>query len=141
MSIQPRFLLIACLILLSACSEKQPDAIPGTPSVKYITATAKDAKENRGFSGKIESSSQAELSFGVSGKITRILVNEGDDVFAGQLLAELDKKTYQLSLDSALSKLKAARASLTKAEREFKRQQELIKRKLVAKVVGRRTGR
>lgn len=132
MLIKQRLLSMVCLIVLSACSETKQEAIQSIPSVKYITASEQEAKQIRSLSGKIDSSSQAELSFGVSGKVTRILVNEGDAVFAGQLLAELDKKTYQLLLDSALSKLKAARASLTEAELEFNRKQVLVNRKLVA---------
>ncbi|WP_324779896.1 efflux RND transporter periplasmic adaptor subunit [Thiobacillus sedimenti] len=52
---------------------------------------------------------QAELAFNASGRITRILVQEGDRVKAGQLLAVLDTERLALALKQAEAQTAAQR--------------------------------
>lgn len=73
----------------------------------------------------LEAESDAEVVTRVSGVVRRILVEEGDVVRAGQVLAELDGE--QLRLDLA-----KARATLAKTERDYRRQVELHQKGLVA---------
>lgn len=60
---------------------------------------------------------QVNLSAQEPGWIARILVNEGDVVNAGQLLATLDEDTQQHSVELARAELAEARATLLKVER------------------------
>ncbi len=70
------------------------------------------AKSRRIFAGGSVEGKQRDipLHFEVPGRISRILVNEGDHVEEGDVLAELDSETRELKLSEALSKLKLARA-------------------------------
>jgi membrane fusion protein, multidrug efflux system len=73
----------------------------------------------------LEAEADAEVIAKVGGEVRRILVEEGDRVRAGQLLAQLDDR--QLRLEAAQT-----RAALAKAERDFNRQVELNKKGLVS---------
>ncbi|MFO1370870.1 MAG: biotin/lipoyl-binding protein [Candidatus Competibacteraceae bacterium] len=70
-----------------------------------------------GDSGRIELSGTVEarevdLAFQVSGRITRLLVDEGDAVKAEQLIAELDARDYELALRNTIAQAEAAQAAL-----------------------------
>jgi RND family efflux transporter MFP subunit len=60
------------------------------------------------LSGEISASSQHELSFLVPGKISDILVKEGDEIKEGQHLAKLNPIDYDQALSIAKSKLDEA---------------------------------
>jgi membrane fusion protein, multidrug efflux system len=73
----------------------------------------------------LEAEADAEIIAKVGGEVRRILVEEGDHVKAGQLLAVLDDR--QLRFQAAQT-----RAALAKAERDFNRQVELHQKGLVS---------
>lgn len=58
----------------------------------------------------------AELSFPASGKIAEILVDEGQTVEAGQVLARLDRRQLELSLEQARAVLAQEQANLARAQ-------------------------
>ncbi len=57
---------------------------------------------------------QSQLAFNASDRISRILVQEGDRVRKGQLLAELDPTRLQASADKAAADVAAARNTLAR---------------------------
>ncbi|MBU4262793.1 MAG: secretion protein HlyD [Proteobacteria bacterium] len=59
---------------------------------------------------------KADLGFRVGGRIAEVLVEEGDRVQPGQLLARLDKTPYQDELNLAQAQLEQAAARLKKME-------------------------
>ena len=73
----------------------------------------------------LEAEADAEVLAKVPGEVRRILVEEGDRVKAGQVLAHLDDR--QLRLQAAQT-----RAALAKADRDFNRQVELHDKGLVS---------
>jgi membrane fusion protein (multidrug efflux system) len=73
----------------------------------------------------IEAHEEAEVVAKVGGEVRQLLVEEGDDVQAGQVLARLDGD--RLRLEAA-----QAEANLRKLERDYKRMQELSAKGLVA---------
>ncbi len=56
----------------------------------------------------IVAESTVDLSFQTNGTVRRVLVEEGDIVSAGQVLAKLDDRTLQADLVSAQAKLTSA---------------------------------
>jgi HlyD family secretion protein len=63
---------------------------------------------------------QVELAFRVSGRISAVKVQEGDEVSAGQVLAELDAVPFRTDVDSAKADLAQAQAQLDKTRRGFR---------------------
>ncbi len=57
---------------------------------------------------------QSQLAFNGSDRIARVLVQEGDQVKRGQLLAELDTTRLQANADKAAADVDAARNTLTR---------------------------
>ena len=63
----------------------------------------------------------------VDGTIDRVAFTEGDDVKAGQLLAQIDPRPYQATLDQALAKRGSDEAMLTNARLTLNRSSQLVR--------------
>jgi len=116
-------------ILLSGCgSADAPQKTQTTPPIPVGVVAVGDAARGAGplVSGVVRARQEAALAFAVPGRITQLLVNEGDRVAAGQLLAQLDMTEVNAGVS-------AGRAELARAEAELGRQRELFAKGWVTK--------
>ncbi|MBI1874036.1 MAG: efflux RND transporter periplasmic adaptor subunit [Acidobacteria bacterium] len=98
-------------------------------------------------SGKIRPKRQVNITSEVSGRVTRLAVNEGDRVKTGQFLIQVDPRTLtsavergdaslqtqRAALQQARTQVEAARTNLALAEQSLKRQQELWNKQLTTR--------
>jgi RND family efflux transporter MFP subunit len=89
--------------------------------------------------GYVTARREATVSAQITGALTSVLIEEGEHVKAGQVLAQLDDSAQKASLAQAQAALAAARAllvqfqaQLEQARRDNQRNQDLIERKLVS---------
>ena len=75
------------------------------------------------------------LAFRVAGRVDTIKVEEGSYVKKGDLLASLDKDVFQAKLDYAKAQLKAETINFQNAEKDYKRNVGLLKKKSVSEKV------
>jgi RND family efflux transporter MFP subunit len=112
------------------------------PVVRTVTvraaATAGGASSVLDASGYVTARRQATVSAKITGKVTEVLIEEGQRVKEGAVLARLDDTEARAQLVLARAQLAAARsqegeirAMLAQAERDHTRQQELYSRQLV----------
>jgi HlyD family secretion protein len=71
--------------------------------------------------GKIEPITKVEIKSKASGIVKRLLVDAGDTVKAGQILAELDKEQIEARVRETRAALEAAEANLRAAEADMER--------------------
>jgi len=90
-------------------------------------------------SGYVTARRQATVSAKITGKVTEVLIEEGMRVEEGAVLARLDDTEARAQLALARAQLTAAqsqlaeiRAMLEQAERDYGRQEELLRRELVS---------
>lgn len=76
-------------------------------------------------SGTIEAT-EVDISSKVSGKILKINIDEGSNVEAGDVIAEIDKKEYE-------AQLFGVKSACTYAEDQYKRAKELFKKDFISK--------
>ena len=69
---------------------------------------------------------EVNLAFRIDGRMVERLVNVGDRVTAGQVVARLDRQNEENSLRAARAQLAATRAQLTEARNNYQRQRELL---------------
>jgi RND family efflux transporter MFP subunit len=112
--------------------------------VRTATAVAPSASTEAGAvlqaTGYVTARRQATVSAQITGTLTEVLIEEGDRVKKGQVLARLEDNALRASLDSARASAAAAHASvrqteaqLTQAQRDAERQEALVGRGLVSK--------
>ncbi len=121
-------LFFVTTIALTGCKEPEATASPVIHSVKFEEVGATSGSRIRQISGVLESSNRSELSFQVSGQVEEVLVNLGDRVTQGQVLASLSTKDYQLTLSSRQAKLRNARANLSEKQEDYNRKNSLLKK-------------
>jgi len=104
-----RFLYAAfalCGLLLSACNSKQKPEEDHTVLVKTMKVIADNHVVGKSYMGVIEEEDGANVSFSVPGTVTRVMVEEGQFVKKGQVLAELDGERLKNSHDISMASLK-----------------------------------
>lgn len=67
-------------------------------------------------SGSVEARDSIEIGFKVAGRVSRVLVQEGDRVRQGQTLATLDASDYEHGVEAAAAQVAAAAAGFEKAQ-------------------------
>jgi RND family efflux transporter MFP subunit len=75
----------------------------------------------REFVGVVRARYETDLGFRVGGKITQRIVNVGDRVHVGDVIAKLDPKDLTLQVESAEAELTAATSNLTQAAADLER--------------------
>ncbi|TMJ25845.1 MAG: efflux RND transporter periplasmic adaptor subunit [Alphaproteobacteria bacterium] len=76
---------------------------------------------NREFVGVVRARYETDLGFRVAGKIVSRLINNGDVVHAGDVIARLDPQDFVLQVESAEAELAAATSNLAQAKTEAER--------------------
>ncbi|MGQ9546695.1 MAG: efflux RND transporter periplasmic adaptor subunit [Dehalococcoidia bacterium] len=69
--------------------------------------------------GNVVMPNKAYLSFGATGTVKEVLVDKGNNVTKGQILARLDAESLQLSVNTAELQVKIAEAQLDAAEEQY----------------------
>ena len=109
---------------LLACGKAPPVAEP-VRAVKLIAVASAPLQAGPEYAAEVRARVESRLGFRVAGKITRRAVDVGQRVAAGQLLAQLDARDYQLALDAARAQLVAAATQRDLAAADLKRFQGL----------------
>ena len=113
-------LALAGSLVLAACSKNEAPLEP-VRSVKVMTVGADTLKSGYEFAGEVRPRVESRLGFRVAGKIVTRQAELGQRVKAGQVLAQLDPRDYQLAADAARAQLAAAGTNRDLAAADFKR--------------------
>jgi RND family efflux transporter MFP subunit len=119
----PAFFALALAPLLAACQE--PAASANTTATErpvqvQRVAFAPEAAA-RDFVGVVHARYETDLGFRVAGKMTERVINVGDEVRNGDLVARLDPQDLKLQVQSAEAELSAATSNLAQATSDFQR--------------------
>jgi RND family efflux transporter MFP subunit len=122
-------LLAALAPMLAGCDEPAVSANAAPPRpVQVQRVTFSPMNESREFAGVVHARYEPDLGFRVSGKIVARLVDAGDRVQAGDVVARLDPRDYRLQVESAEAEATAATSNLAQANADEQRYQSLRSR-------------
>ncbi len=122
--------IVGVMALLAGCGS--PTEQKPLRTVITQTVQVSSVMPSRHYDGNIHSRYETALGFRVAGKIKRRLVDLGDSVTKGQLLAELDDSDRQLAVAAAKAQRKAAYNQYMLAKRQFDRAESLFERHLIS---------
>ena len=110
------------------------DEVPDAPRpVLVVQPVAEAGRAEAAYAGEVRAREESALAFRVGGKLTRRLVDVGDRVRAGQLLAELDPGDLRLQAQATQAQLAAAQAELARAGADRARFAALAQQQLVSR--------
>lgn len=127
-SARARSALLAALagtLLLGGCDGKAEKRAEESRPVLVTTVTWEDEQAARTLVAAIRPRIESAHGFRVGGKVARRLVEVGQQVKAGDVLAELDDADLKLQAEQAEAELRAARGALAQAQAAEKRVIEL----------------
>ncbi len=110
---------ILIIMILAACGSNKEKAANGedaTSAVQVITVKKEPLSTVYNLSGTLRPNQEASISFQAAGEIQKTLVEEGDKVKAGQILAVVDDAAAQLQLKQAQKGVKQAEGQLNAAK-------------------------
>ena len=99
----------AAAMVIAGCGAKE-EAAKVESAIKVTTATVvnQSVVEKLNFSGTVEAGQTIPLSFEMTGTVQKVLVEAGDNVREGQLLATIDKTDARNMYEMTLAKQKQA---------------------------------
>jgi membrane fusion protein (multidrug efflux system) len=122
--------VLACAFILGACGQgekKQQEDKEETPPIPVEVSVPVRGDVYAIYSGTapIEAFAEADVIAKVPGEVKEILVEEGDDVEKGDILARLDGDRLRLELNES-------KARLRKLQRDFERNKDLRNKGLIS---------
>ena len=123
-SITAAVLAAPIAVVLSACSHDKPTAEVLRP-VRAVEVRYGNATDTNRYAGTIRARHEVDQAFRVGGKVMQRLVEVGQTVHAGEVLALLDDTDYRLAVETAQQQLVVAKAKAEQAESDRKRLQAL----------------
>jgi len=123
--------LVIVLILMSSCTgtgvemtggddganPEDPTPIPPMPAAEKPTYTVQKGSiiDSLEFTGRVSPAQEQSYYFKASGRVLRVMVERGDEVVSGTVLAELENDDLVRQLDQAKLDLQAAEMQLASA--------------------------
>lgn len=116
--------LLLLALLAVGCSRREPAPEP-VRAVRTMTVTADTAGGVHEYAAEVRARTESRLGFRVGGKMTSRLVDVGDVVRPGQVLARLDPQDLRLGDEAARAAVQAAQVNADLAAADFKRFSDL----------------
>ncbi len=106
-------LAVAALsLVLGGCRQEEKVVSPQVPVVEVIAVVQQDVPVYREWVGALDGSVNAVIRPQVTGYLTRQNYREGDLVRKGQILFEIDPRTFQAAVNQAQASLDQAKGTL-----------------------------
>jgi RND family efflux transporter MFP subunit len=109
------------LFFLQGCGKEEVAEKKIIRPVMAMQVTEEVHFRQRQFPGTAKATQEIDLSFRVSGPLITLPVDIGDEVSAGDVVARIDPRDYEVELRSAQGELNEAIAIMKRAEADYKR--------------------
>ena len=124
-------LVLSTMLGLASCGIDMPKEVK--TSFETMTVEKQDITVPIKFSAKMKGQTDVTIMPQVSGQLTKICVNEGQQVSKGTTLFIIDQRNAQLELEAAQANLEAALASENSAKLEFESNKNLFEKNIVSR--------
>jgi membrane fusion protein (multidrug efflux system) len=121
------------IALMSGCGEEQKQTASSPPEVEVAQVVQKDVNVTGEWVGTTDGSENAKIQAQVEGYIIRQAYTEGQLVKRGQLLFEIDPRTFRAAVQQAKADLAQRQAIWETAKLELARTKPLAERNAVSK--------
>lgn len=124
-------LLIAAVALLLASCGNKGNIKMGDNEYPVVTIGSQNAELQTTYPATIKGVQDVQIRPKVSGFITKVCVQEGQAVKAGQLLFVIDNTTYQAAVRQAQASVNSAKSQLNTAKLTYENSQKLFKSNVI----------
>ena len=117
---------LAVAALLAACQREVDKPAPEIRPVRTVTIEKRAAGSTVAITGNVQAQNEVNEAFRIDGRLIERLVDVGDSVKRGQLIARLDPQNEESGVQAARAQLSAAQARLVEARANFERMRDLV---------------
>ena len=107
------------IIILSIAVYFKAKSKPKGEEVTIEKVTKRSIAETVSASGKVFPETEIKISSDVSGEIVKLMVEEGDSVVMGQILAKIDPDTYISEVERGEAGLNSAKSQMSMSEAQI----------------------
>ena len=125
--------VVAALGLASCSQEKAAVVQEAVRPVKVVEIGEAETTRQLDYSGSVRARTEMNLGFRIAGKVTERLVDIGQHVNEGDVLARVDPSDYELSVKSAEANLDAAERQVETVDLARKRAEQLYAKNFAPK--------
>lgn len=130
MNMKSNLLIAAVALLLASCGNKGNMKM-GDNEYPVVTIGSQNAELQTTYPATIKGVQDVQIRPKVSGFITKVCVQEGQAVKAGQLLFVIDNTTYQAAVRQAQASVNSAKSQLNTAKLTYENSQKLFKSNVI----------
>ncbi len=113
--------------LMGGCAQEEPERTIIRP-VRAIKVADFEGLRQRGFPGRARATQEIDLAFRVGGPLIARPVNVGDEVKAGDVVARIDPRDFEVTLRNTQAQLAEAKAAFERAQGDFRRQRNIFEK-------------
>lgn len=134
--IQKSTILFLSLMVLAGCRKSNQNQAyqQQAPELPIEKVKQGDVSVSREYAASVEGISNVEIRPQVTGYLSRIFVDEGDYVRAGQPLFKIEDQIFREQMKSAQAALITAQANLSTSKIDLDRKKELLRNKMVSDI-------
>nr|MBF0684934.1 efflux RND transporter periplasmic adaptor subunit [Pseudomonas sp.] len=129
----PTLLVVLVGIVLAGCDRSEPPATETIRPVRTQVISLQQIELVGAYPGEIRPHIESTLAFQVGGKLVQRLVQAGDAVKAGQVLARIDPQDLELAESAARAELAAAEVERSRTAADLARYSELRESGFISK--------
>ncbi|MFT5757189.1 MAG: multidrug efflux system membrane fusion protein [Alteromonadaceae bacterium] len=127
------FIVASLTGLLLSCNKPVEKFKEVIRPIAWVQVQQASFDQVRRLSGTVYPVEATNLSFEVGGKVESVKAKLGDSVKRGDVLARLEQRNFNLSLQSSQANLQKAQSMLSESKNEYQRYTELSDKGLVSK--------
>lgn len=123
----------AVAVAATSCSggEQKQQQMP-TPDIEVITAALSDPEIESSLPATIKGKTDIDIRPQVTGFITKVHVDEGQQVRKGQVLFTLDNVQFKAAVDQAAASVAAANTAVTNAQMTVDNKRQLFEKNIIS---------
>src|SRR5262249_25756790 len=125
--------LVLGLLALGGCQGNRPAALEAPLVVSVAQLKEGKALAYEEFTGRTAAIPIVQIKARATGYLEKVLFNDGDEVKEGQLLYQIDPRTYAATVKLARGQVANTEASLALAEAEMLRARRMLPRQAISR--------
>lgn len=120
------------VMTLSSCGGKQEQPQAQAPEIATMTLSLGNSEVESTFPAQIKGKTDIEIRPQVTGFITKVHVEEGQQVVKGQTLFTLDQVQFQAAVDQAAAAVRSAQTAVNTAQITADTKRQLLEKNIIS---------
>ena len=124
--------LLAMAIILPSCKGKQQEQQAQVPELAVLTVEEDNSTIETGMPTTLQGENDVEIRPQIQGFLTKVCVEEGQRVSAGQTLFVIDQVSLQAAVDAAQAAVAVAQANVNTAKTNMNNNKMLFEKNIIS---------